>query len=65
MRNYFIKFGTIEDPSDLQNRVGFNSNTALLMVLKDTFETTRWELLHEAATLLNNCIVLNQGGTIA
>jgi hypothetical protein len=65
MRNYFIKFGTIENPSDLQNRTGFNSNTALLMVLKDTFETTRWELLHEAATLLNNCIVLNQGGTIA
>ncbi|KAM0416107.1 hypothetical protein ACHAPD_005022 [Fusarium lateritium] len=65
MRNYFIKFGTIENPADLQNRTGFNSNTALLMVLKDTFETTRWELLHEAATLLNNCIVLNQGGTIA
>ncbi|KAM5348215.1 hypothetical protein ACJ41O_008039 [Fusarium nematophilum] len=64
MRNYFVKFGTIENPGNLQGRAGINANTALLMVLKDTFETTRWELLHEAATLLNNCIILNQGGTI-
>ncbi|KAI8686969.1 hypothetical protein NCS56_00269000 [Fusarium sp. Ph1] len=64
MRNYFIKFGTIENPGNLQGRTGINANTALLMILKDTFEGTRWELLHEAATLLNNCIILNQGGTI-
>ncbi|KAF4470764.1 hypothetical protein FALBO_2336 [Fusarium albosuccineum] len=64
MRNYFVKFGIIENPGNLQGRAGINANTALLMVLKDTFETTRWELLHEAATLLNNCIILNQGGAI-
>lgn len=64
MREYFVRFGTIENPGNLQGKTGINGNTALLMILKDTFETTRWELLHEASTLLNNCIVLNSGGTI-
>ncbi|KAF5017447.1 hypothetical protein F66182_10617 [Fusarium sp. NRRL 66182] len=63
-RNYFIKFGSIDSPGNLQGRAGINENTALLMTLKATFETTRWELLHEAANLLSNCILLNQGGTI-
>ncbi|KPM44327.1 hypothetical protein AK830_g2148 [Neonectria ditissima] len=64
MRQYFVRFGTIENPGNLQGKTGINANTALLVILKDTFETTRWELLHEASTLLNNCIVLNSGGTI-
>lgn len=64
MREYFSRFNTIENPGNLQGKVGINQNTALLMVLKDTFESTRWELLHEASTLLSNCIVLNAGGAI-
>ncbi|KAI1054719.1 hypothetical protein LB506_006725 [Fusarium annulatum] len=64
MRNYFVKFGGIDSPGALQGRSGVNANTALLMVLKDTFQTTRWELLHEGSALLSNCIILNQGGTI-
>lgn len=38
MRNYFIKFGGIDSPGALQGRSGVNANTAVLMVLKDTFQ---------------------------
>ena len=62
MRAYLDKYGTIASPEELKGSKGVNQNTALLMVLKDTFEVTRWELLHEGATLLTNCIHLN-GGT--
>ncbi|KAI5463735.1 fungal-specific transcription factor domain-containing protein [Mariannaea sp. PMI_226] len=64
MREYFSRFDTLENPGNLQGKKGINQNTALLVILKDTFETTRWELLHEASNLLSNCIVLNAGGTI-
>lgn len=59
MRSYLVRFGGIADPSELQSMRGVNQNTALLMVLKDLFENTRWDLLHEAACLLKNCITLN------
>ncbi|KAF7562511.1 hypothetical protein G7046_g1625 [Stylonectria norvegica] len=64
MREYLVRFGTIENPADLQGKTSINANTALLMVLRDTFQDTRWELLHEGSTLLNNCILLNSGGTV-
>ncbi|KAM0325481.1 hypothetical protein ACHAQA_007468 [Verticillium albo-atrum] len=64
MRDYLVKFGSVESPEGLKLLQGLNANTALLMVLKDSFETTRWELLHEGATLLNNCIQLNAGGSV-
>ncbi|KAH9897233.1 fungal-specific transcription factor domain-containing protein [Xylariomycetidae sp. FL2044] len=55
MRDYLQRLGS----------VGVNNNSALLAVLKDSFESTRWELLHEGATLLSNCIQLNSGGDVA
>lgn len=64
MRNYLITYGSISDPSGLADIKGFNNNTALLLVLRDTFADTRWELLHEASALLNNCITLNLGASI-
>ncbi|KAG3190580.1 hypothetical protein PC129_g25120 [Phytophthora cactorum] len=64
MRRYFDRFGTIENPGNMEGKTGVNANTALLVILKDTFETTRWELLHEASTILNHCIVLSSGGRI-
>ncbi|ESA43081.1 hypothetical protein GE21DRAFT_6690 [Neurospora crassa] len=64
MREYLIKYGSIQSPEDLKSMRGINQNTALLVVLKDTFRVTRWELLHEGATLLNNCILLNAGATV-
>ena len=61
MRDYLIKYGSFSSPDDLRMIKGINNNSALLMVLKETFEDTRWELLHEGANLLNNCITLNAG----
>ncbi|KAF4126618.1 Fungal specific transcription factor domain [Geosmithia morbida] len=61
MRDYLIKFGSITDPSELQRAKGFNDNTGALVFLRDTFDDTRWELLHEGARLLDNCIILNTG----
>lgn len=64
MRSYLITYGSITDPNELRNARGLNNNTALLLVLKDTFADTRWELLHEGSNLLNNCILLNSGATV-
>ncbi|KAH0496890.1 hypothetical protein TgHK011_004234 [Trichoderma gracile] len=64
MRAYLSKYGGVTDPNELRNMRGINGNTAMLMVLKDTFDNSRWELLHEGANLLHNCIVLNSGGHV-
>jgi hypothetical protein len=61
MREYLAKYGSVSSPEELKSMKGISQNTPLLMVLKDTFEATRWELLHEGATLLTNCINLNAG----
>ncbi|EFQ27651.1 uncharacterized protein GLRG_02795 [Colletotrichum graminicola M1.001] len=61
MREYLTKYGGANSPDDLKVMKGVNTNTALLLVLKDSFGTTRWELLHEGANLLNNCLQLNTG----
>ncbi|KAF3767723.1 hypothetical protein M406DRAFT_61533 [Cryphonectria parasitica EP155] len=61
MREYLITYGGTDDPETLRTTKGLNNNSSLLLVLKDTFLTTRWELLHEGATLLNNCVQLNAG----
>lgn len=64
MRSYLARYGGITDPNELRSMRGINNNTALLLVLKESFEDSRWELLHEGANLLRNCITLNSGGTI-
>ncbi|KAL2261139.1 hypothetical protein VTK26DRAFT_4651 [Humicola hyalothermophila] len=61
MREYLVKYGSVSSPEELKAMKGISHNTPLLMVLKDTFGETRWELLHEGATLLQNCICLNAG----
>lgn len=61
MRAYLRKFGSVDSPEELKNLSGFNACSGMLMVLKVTFEKTRWELLHEAALLLTNCISLVGG----
>jgi hypothetical protein len=65
MQDYLVSFGSIRDPNELRTREGVNKNTALLMFLKNSFENSRWELLHEGSNLLSNCIVLNSGGSVA
>ncbi|KAI1336295.1 fungal-specific transcription factor domain-containing protein [Xylariaceae sp. FL0016] len=64
MRAYLQKLGSVETPEDLKSMKGVNQNSALLSVLKDSFASTRWDLLHEGANLLGNCIQLNSGGTV-
>lgn len=64
MRDYLGRLGAITTPEDLKLMKGINNNTALLLVLKDSFERTRWELLHEGAILLSNCVHLNSGASV-
>ncbi|KAI2623505.1 fungal-specific transcription factor domain-containing protein [Hypomontagnella submonticulosa] len=64
MREYLMRVGSVASPEDLKGMRGVNNNSALLIVLKDSFESTRWELLHEGATLLSNCIQLNSGASV-
>ncbi|KAJ8112902.1 hypothetical protein ONZ43_g5282 [Nemania bipapillata] len=61
MRDYLQSLGSIQTPDDLKLMKDVNKSSALLAVLKDAFASTRWELLHEGATLLDNCIQLNSG----
>jgi Fungal specific transcription factor domain len=58
MRAYLRRLGSVRSPEDLKSLNGFNGCAGMLMVLRTTFEKTRWELLHEAANLLDNCIQL-------
>ncbi|KAK4244564.1 fungal-specific transcription factor domain-containing protein [Corynascus novoguineensis] len=64
MREYLIKYGNVTSPEELKSMKGISHNTPVLMVLKDTFGDSRWELLHEGATLMNNCILLNAGQSV-
>ncbi|RWA03129.1 hypothetical protein EKO27_g11976 [Xylaria grammica] len=64
MREYLQRLGSIQTPDDLKFMKDVNKSSALLVVLKDTFGSTRWELLHEGATLLDNCIQLNSGAMV-
>ncbi|KAK7734977.1 hypothetical protein SLS53_007754 [Cytospora paraplurivora] len=64
MREYLQMYGGVNWPEDLRAMKGLNNNSSLLLVLKDTFLTTRWELLHEGAMLLNNCVQLNSGSMV-
>lgn len=61
MREYLGNFSRLQSPDELSIMKGVNRNTPLLLMLKETFENSRWELLHEAAILLQNCIDLNSG----
>jgi hypothetical protein len=65
MRDYLVKYGSVTTPDELKSMKGIAQNTPLLMVLRDSFEGTRWELLHEGATLLTNCIHLNAGANVS
>lgn len=61
MRQYLTTYGGTDNPETLRAMKGLNDNSSLLLVLRDTFLETRWELLHEGATLLGNCVALNAG----
>jgi Fungal specific transcription factor domain len=61
MRAYLRRLRAVNSPEELKVLRGFNGCSGMLMVLRTTFEKTRWELLHEAGNLLTNCIQLIGG----
>lgn len=61
MRRFLERTASLTTPDDLSSFHGRNECLGVLMVLRDTFRKTRWELLHEAANLLTNCVELLTG----
>ena len=60
MMSYLSRVAGVRAPDDLEKVQGKNRCLGLLMILKDSFGSTRWELTHEAAGLLGNaCLKLS------
>jgi len=55
MRAFLERVGGVIAPDDLDNVRGRNRCLGLLMVLRERFRGTRWELLHESSVLLGSC----------
>ncbi|KAL9098298.1 MAG: hypothetical protein Q9163_006021 [Psora crenata] len=56
MKQYLARVGCIQAPPDLASMRDRNACLGLLYVLREKFQKCRWQLLHEAASLLGNCI---------
>jgi hypothetical protein len=56
MQTFLARVGAVREPNDLEGMEGRNRCLGLLMVLRDSFVRPRWELLGEAAALLDSCI---------
>lgn len=64
MQGFLRRVGGVRAPDDLANVRNRNACLGLLILLRDTFACTRWELLHEASKLLNNCITMLSNGKL-
>ncbi|KAL8798311.1 MAG: hypothetical protein Q9182_006772 [Xanthomendoza sp. 2 TL-2023] len=58
MRLFLERVGGVNAPDDLETTPDRNACMGMLYVLKAMFENCRWELLHEGAKLLGNCIAM-------
>ncbi|KAJ5263861.1 hypothetical protein N7478_011466 [Penicillium angulare] len=56
MQMFLQRVGGLGEPNELEGMKGRNMCLGLLMVVRDSFSTSRWELLGEAARLLDSCI---------
>jgi hypothetical protein len=56
MQRFLGTVGAVREPNGLENLTGRNQCMGLLMMLRSSFLNTRWELLHEAAHLLDSCM---------
>lgn len=56
MQGFLRRVGGVRAPDDLGRMQNRNACLGLLILMKDTFSKTRWELLHEAGKLLTKCI---------
>ncbi len=61
MRKFLERVGGVKYPSDLEHMHDRNACMGLLYVLRHLFGKCRWELVHEAASLLSNCIGMLRG----
>ena len=62
LRGFLRRVGGVRSADDLQHVKHRNGMLGLLMLLKEIFSKTRWELLHEASDMLGNCIELLMPG---
>jgi hypothetical protein len=62
MQGFLNRVGKVRAPDDLQHVTNRNACLGLLIIMRDTFSRTRWELLHEASRLLSKCIDMLAGG---
>lgn len=61
MRRFLQRVGGVISPDDLENIRDRNSCIGMLLVLQRMFRKCRWQLIHEAARLLENCIEMLKG----
>ncbi|KAH0369504.1 hypothetical protein KCU65_g3228, partial [Aureobasidium melanogenum] len=62
LRGFLRRVGGVRSADDLQHVKQRNGMLGMLMLLKEIFSKTRWELLHEASEILGNCIELLMPG---
>lgn len=62
MQGFLRRVGGVKSPEALGQIRARNSCLGLLMLLRDMFRDTRWELLHEASDRLGSCIELLMPG---
>jgi hypothetical protein len=62
MRGFLNRVGKVRAPDDLAHVTNRNACLGLLVLMRDTFAKTRWELLHEASNRLQKCIEKLSGG---
>ena len=61
MRLFLDRVGGVDAPDDLVNTPDRNACMGMLHILRSMFTKCRWELLHEGAKLLTNCIDMLRG----
>ncbi|KAF1982627.1 hypothetical protein K402DRAFT_340009 [Aulographum hederae CBS 113979] len=62
MQGYLDRVGGVKSPEELAQMGNRNACLGLLVLMKDMFTKTRWELAHEASNLLTKCIDMLTGG---
>jgi hypothetical protein len=61
MKAFLERVGGVSRAEELEFIKGRNRCLGLLMMLRESLRATRWELTHEAAVLLGNCIAMLWG----
>ncbi|KAJ5610006.1 hypothetical protein N7510_006725 [Penicillium lagena] len=61
MQRFLQRVGGVREPNELAGMKGCNECLGLLILVRDSFAQPRWELLGEAARLLDSCIAKLRG----